>query len=115
TGAARAPRRRTRRARKDGSARGRSVREASRARRSDQTAPLTSYRSPPLRLSRLLPQPPLRDQVLLRDAEEVAHGVIEVQPRREAEEQDGHEHRHEIDHHLRLRDRPPDALARLGY
>src|SRR5207249_2174348 len=49
----------------------------------------------PLRLP-LLPQAALRDHVLLRDAEDVAHSIIEVQPRCEAEEQERHERRHEV-------------------
>src|SRR5437868_6510330 len=41
----------------------------------------------PLGLLPLLPQAAPRDQVLLRDAEDVAYGIIEVQPRGEAEKQ----------------------------
>src|SRR2546428_13182450 len=43
----------------------------------------------------LLPQASPRDQILLRDAEDVAHGVVQVEPGREVQEQQRQERRHE--------------------
>src|SRR5207247_502320 len=56
----------------------------------------------PLRSLPLLAQPPPGDEVLLRDAEDVAHGVVEVQAGREPQQQERHDDRHEVQHPLRL-------------
>src|SRR5439155_162848 len=44
----------------------------------------------PLRSLPLVAQPPPGDEVLLRDAEDVAHGVVEVQAGREPQQQERH-------------------------
>src|SRR3989441_10197733 len=52
---------------------------------------------------RSLSQATLRDQVLLRNAEQILRGVVQIQPRRKVQEQNGHEDRHEVQHSIGLR------------
>src|SRR5206468_6844793 len=52
---------------------------------------------------RRIAQPPLRNQVLLWDAEQVLRRIVQIQARGEPQEQKRHERGHRVQHHLRLR------------